>query len=409
MPAPPNIRNREKFHAISAGFLGWTLDAFDFFVVVFLFDSLAAQFHVTKAAIVATLAWTLLMRPVGAVIFGLLTDRYGRRIPLIANVVFFSIVELLCGFAPNYTVFLVLRLLYGIGMGGEWGVGTSLVMESTSSRWRGVLSGILQNGYAVGYLLAALAYRFAFPAWGWRPMFWLGGIPAFLALYISAKVPESEAWRHHRAPSTSAVLRAVARQWKLCLYLLLLMTFMMFLSHGTQDLYPDFLLSHHVGIALVSYIVILGNIGAVIGGIIFGQLSNAVGRRLGLIAALILSLAVIPLWAFGASLTSLAIGAFLMQVGVQGAWGIIPAHLSELSADSTRGLVPGLAYQMGIVLAARTPVAEFGLSRRVGYSWALAGFEIFTIVVLAIAVALGPERRGRSFVEPAPIESPVGV
>jgi SHS family lactate transporter-like MFS transporter len=409
MPAPPNIRNREKFHAISAGFLGWTLDAFDFFVVVFLFDSLAAQFHVTKAAIVATLAWTLLMRPVGAVIFGLLTDRYGRRIPLIANVIFFSIVELLCGFAPNYTVFLVLRIFYGIGMGGEWGVGTSLVMESTSSRWRGVLSGILQNGYAVGYLLAALAYRFAFPAWGWRPMFWLGGIPAFLALYISAKVPESEAWRHHRAPSTSAVLRAVARQWKLCLYLLLLMTFMMFLSHGTQDLYPDFLLSHHVGIALVSYIVILGNIGAVIGGIIFGQLSNAVGRRLGLIAALILSLAVIPLWAFGASLTSLAIGAFLMQVGVQGAWGIIPAHLSELSADSTRGLVPGLAYQMGIVLAARTPVAEFGLSRRVGYSWALAGFEIFTIVVLAIAVALGPERRGRSFVEPAPIESPVGV
>ncbi|HZR63829.1 MAG TPA: MFS transporter [Terriglobales bacterium] len=409
MPAPPNIRNREKFHAISAGFLGWTLDAFDFFVVVFLFDSLAAQFHVTKAAIVATLAWTLLMRPVGAVIFGLLTDRYGRRIPLIANVIFFSIVELLCGFAPNYTVFLVLRIFYGIGMGGEWGVGTSLVMESTSSRWRGVLSGILQNGYAVGYLLAALAYRFAFPAWGWRPMFWLGGIPAFLALYISAKVPESEAWRHHRAPSTGAVLRAVAKQWKLCLYLLLLMTFMMFLSHGTQDLYPDFLLSHHVGIALVSYIVILGNIGAVIGGIIFGQLSNAVGRRLGLIAALILSLAVIPLWAFGASLTSLAIGAFLMQVGVQGAWGIIPAHLSELSADSTRGLVPGLAYQMGIVLAARTPVAEFGLSRRVGYSWALAGFEIFTIVVLAIAVALGPERRGRSFVEPAPIESPVGV
>jgi SHS family lactate transporter-like MFS transporter len=409
MPAEQNPRSRERFHAIAAGFLGWTLDAFDFFVVVFLFDSLAAQFHVTKAAIVATLAWTLLMRPVGAVIFGLLTDRYGRRIPLIANVVFFSVIELLCGFAPNYAVFLVLRILYGIGMGGEWGVGTSLVMESTSSRWRGVLSGILQNGYAVGYLLAALAYRFAFPAWGWRPMFWLGGIPAFLALYISAKVPESEAWRHHRAPSTGAVLRAVAQQWKLCLYLLLLMTFMMFLSHGTQDLYPDFLQSHHVGVALVSYIVILGNIGAMTGGIIFGQLSNAIGRRLGLISALVLSLAVIPLWAFGTSLKALALGAFLMQVGVQGAWGIIPAHLSELSADSTRGLVPGLAYQMGIVLAARTPVAEFGLSKRVGYGWALAGFEIFTIVVLAIAVALGPERRGRSFVEPARIESPVSA
>ena len=397
--------NKAQFHAVAAGFLGWTLDAFDFFVVVFLFDSLAAQFHVTKAAIVATLAWTLLMRPVGALIFGLLTDRYGRRIPLIANVIFFSVIELLCGFAPNYGVFLLLRILYGIGMGGEWGVGTSLVMEATSSRWRGMLSGILQNGYAIGYILAALAYRFAFPAWGWRPMFWLGGIPAFLALYISAKVPESEAWRRHRKSSTGEVLKAVGQQWKLCAYLLLLMTFMMFLSHGTQDLYPDFLQSqHHVGVAVVSYIVILGNIGALLGGIIFGEFSNSKGRRLSLIAALLLSLAVIPLWAFGTSLTALALGAFLMQVGVQGAWGIIPAHLSELSADSTRGLVPGLAYQMGIVLAARTPVVEYGLRNRVGYSWALAGFEIFTIVVLGIIVAFGPERRGRSFIEPAPVE-----
>jgi SHS family lactate transporter-like MFS transporter len=187
------------------------------------------------------------------------------------------------------------------------------------------------------------------------------------------------------------------------------MTFMMFLSHGTQDLYPDFLKSHNVGVALVSYIVILGNIGAMVGGIIFGQLSNSAGRRFSLIAALILSLAVIPLWAFGSSLRTLAVGAFLMQVGVQGAWGIIPAHLSELSADSTRGLVPGLAYQLGIVLAARTPVAEYALRNRVGYNWALAGFEIVTIIVLAIAVAAGPERRGRSFVEYAPVESPVSA
>ena len=192
---------------------------------------------------------------------------------------------------------------------------------------------------------------------------------------------------------------------EVCAYLLLLMTFMMFLSHGTQDLYPDFLQSqHHVGVAVVSYIVILGNIGALLGGIIFGEFSNSKGRRLSLIAALLLSLAVIPLWAFGTSLTALAVGAFLMQVGVQGAWGIIPAHLSELSADSTRGLVPGLAYQMGIVLAARTPVVEYGLRDRVGYGWALAGFEIFTIVILGIIVAFGPERRGRSFIEPAPVE-----
>ena len=404
----PNSKfaHRDQFHAVAASFLGWTLDAFDFFVVVFLFDSLAAQFKVPKAQIVATLSWTLLVRPVGAVIFGLLADRYGRRIPLMANVIFFSVIELLCGFAPNYRVFLILRLLYGIGMGGEWGVGASLAMEAISTRWRGVVSGVLQNGYAAGYLLAAVAYRFAFPVWGWRPMFWLGGIPALLAFYIRVSVPESEAWQRHRAPSTLAVLRVVAQQWKLCLYLLLLMTFMMFLSHGTQDLYPDFLQAGHgAAVAMVSYIVILGNIGAILGGIVFGQLSNVAGRRRSLVLALILSLAVIPLWAFGSSFKVLALGAFLMQVGVQGAWGIIPAHLSELSADATRGLVPGLAYQLGIVLAARTPVMEYSLRDRVGYKWALAGFEIVTIVVLAITVLAGPERRGRGFIEPAVVES----
>ncbi len=206
------------------------------------------------------------------------------------------------------------------------------------------------------------------------------------------------AWQKHRAPSTAAVLRIVGEQWKLCLYLVFLMTFMMFLSHGTQDMYPDFLRTEHgASIAAISTIVILGNIGAVVGGIIFGQLSNTAGRRLSIVLALILSLAVMPLWAFGTTLTILALGSFLMQVGVQGAWGIIPAHLSELSADATRGLVPGLAYQLGIVLASRTPLAEYGLRDRFGYKWALAGFEIVTIVVLAVTVSLGKERRGRSF------------
>ena len=164
-------------HAVAAGFLGWTLDAFDFFVVVFLVDSLAERFGVGKSAIVWTLTATLAMRPVGALLFGLLSDRYGRRIPLMANVIFFSVVEFSCGFAPNYTVFLVLRALYGIGMGGEWGVGASLAMEAAPRRWRGILSGVLQSGYSVGYLLAAVAARLVLPAWGWRAMFWVGGVP----------------------------------------------------------------------------------------------------------------------------------------------------------------------------------------------------------------------------------------
>jgi SHS family lactate transporter-like MFS transporter len=385
-------------HAVTASFLGWTLDAFDFFVVVFLIDRLAADFHVGKKEIIASLFVTLVMRPVGALIFGLMTDRYGRRIPLMTNVVFFSLVELACGFSPNFTFFLVMRALYGIGMGGEWGIGASLAMESVPPRWRGILSGILQSGYSTGYILAAIVARFVLPTWGWRPMFWLGGLPALLAFYISAHVPESEAWKQHRAPSTVAVLRIVATQWKSFLYLVLLMTFMMFLSHGTQDLYPDFLGTvHKLTPAMQSYMAILYNIGAITGAVIFGQLSERLGRRVTMICSMTLALLVIPLWAFGSTIAVLAIGAFLMQAGVQGAWGIIPVHLSELSADETRGLVPGLAYQLGILIAAPTNSVEFLLREHVGYQWALAGFEMVTIAVLIVTIALGKERKGRSF------------
>jgi SHS family lactate transporter-like MFS transporter len=385
-------------HAVTASFLGWTLDAFDFFVVVFLIDRLAADFHVGKKEIIASLFVTLVMRPVGALIFGLMTDRYGRRIPLMTNVVFFSLVELACGFSPNFTFFLVMRALYGIGMGGEWGIGASLAMESVPPRWRGILSGILQSGYSTGYILAAIVARFVLPTWGWRPMFWLGGLPALLAFYISAHVPESEAWKQHRAPSTVAVLRIVATQWKSFLYLVLLMTFMMFLSHGTQDLYPDFLGTvHKLTPAMQSYMAILYNIGAITGAVIFGQLSERLGRRVTMICSMTLALLVIPLWAFGSTIAVLAIGAFLMQAGVQGAWGIIPVHLSELSADETRGLVPGLAYQLGILIAAPTNSVEFMLREHVGYQWALAGFEMVTIAVLIVTIALGKERKGRSF------------
>lgn len=387
-------------HAVTAGFLGWTLDAFDFFVVVFLVDTLAAQFGVSKSDIVLTMTATLAMRPVGAVVFGLLADRYGRRGPLMANVIFFSVVELLCGFAPNYTVFLVLRTIYGIGMGGEWGVGASLAMEAAPGKWRGILSGILQSGYSVGYLLAALAARFIEPHFGWRAMFWAGGAPALLALYIRSTVPESEAWKQHRAPTTRAILSVVSKFWKSALYLVLMMTLMMFLSHGTQDLYPDFLKTmYRASQRTVSYIAILYNVGAVVGAIIFGHLSEIFGRRRGMIAALLLSLTCIPAWAFAGSLALIAVGAFIMQMGVQGAWGVIPAHLNELSPDQTRGLLPGLAYQLGILVAAPVNNMEYALGRQFGYAWALAGFEIVTIAMLILVLAFGSERKGRGFIE----------
>jgi len=410
-PAGPRVYTRaEQRHALAASFLGWTLDAFDFFILVFMMDRVAAEFRVTKGAIVATLTATLALRPVGAVIFGMLADRYGRRRPLMANVIYFSLIEFGCGFAPNYTVFLVLRALYGIGMGGEWGVGASLAMEIAPRRWRGVLSGILQSGYSIGYLMAAVCARLVLPAWGWRPMFWLGGVPALLALYIRLRVPESEAWQQNRAPTVGAILRAVAGHGRSFVYLIALMTLMMFLSHGTQDLYPDFLKTTHLlADGTVSSIAILFSVGAVLGAIVFGHFSES-GRRRSMMFALGLSLAVIPLWAFGHSLPVLALGAFLMQVGVQGAWGVIPAHLNELAPDAARGLMPGLAYQLGILLAAPTNSLQYALAGRVGYPAALALFEFVVIVSLTAVLLFGSERRGRSFFgEPEPgVSRPAG-
>jgi SHS family lactate transporter-like MFS transporter len=278
-------------------------------------------------------------------------------------------------------------------------------MEAAPVRWRGVLSGILQSGYSIGFLLAAVAARFLLPHWGWRPMFWIGALPALLALYIRTKVPESEAWKQHRAANTAQLLRLVARRWKRFAYLVVLMTFMMFLSHGTQDLYPDFLNEVH-GFSDTARAngLIIANVGAVVGAILFGHLSQVAGRRKGMIAALGLSLLLIPLWAFGGGLVAILAAAFLMQAGVQGAWGVIPAHLNELSADAARGLMPGLAYQLGILLASPTNSVQYALRERFGYQWAMAGFEIVTILTLAMLLWLGSEEHGRSFVSSAKLD-----
>jgi MFS transporter, SHS family, lactate transporter len=396
--SPPGAR-KGTHHAVLAGFLGWTLDAFDFFVIVFLIDTLSRQFGVSKKEIVFTTTATLAMRPVGALIFGLLADRYGRRIPLMANVIYFSIIELLCGFAPNYTIFLILRALFGIGMGGEWGVGASLAMEAAPVRWRGILSGMLQSGYAVGYLLAAVAARFVLPAFGWRWMFWLGALPALLALYIRTKVPESEAWQQHRAATTGQVVRVVLHHWKSFLYLVVLMTFMMFLSHGTMDLFPDFLQEiHRATAAARANIAILYNLGAVAGAIVFGHFSQRIGRRKSMLCSLTLCLLVIPWWAFGGTLLTVTIAAVLMSLGVQGAWGVIPVHLNELSPDAARGLMPGMAYQLGILFASPTNSIQYALRDHFGYQWALAAFEVVTIVTLAALLWRGAEAHGKSFV-----------
>ena len=393
-----SLPQKGRGYAVSAGILGWTLDAFDFFVVVFLVDVLAAHFQVGKSSIVLSLGATLAMRPVGALLFGTLADRYGRRKPLIAVVAYFSLIEVLSGLAPNYPIFLVLRLLYGIGMGGFWGVGASLTLESAPGRWRGLLSGLLQGGYPLGYLLAAVAARLILPAWGWRAMFWAGLVPGIITMLVAYKSPESRAWKQHQVKSVRGILRVVWDHRKSFAYLVLMLTLMICLSHGTQDLYPDFLkTAHHVFPNVVAYLAMFYNFGALLGTISVGHTSEKLGRRKSIILSLSLCALVIPLWAFGHSLTILAIGAFLMQVGVQGAWGVIPAHLNELSPDAVRSLFPGFVYQLGVLFGSPTNSIEYALRDRVGYQWALTLFEGCTIIGLMLVFALGPERKGRVF------------
>ncbi len=307
-------------------------------------------------------------------------------------------VEVLTGLAPNYTTFLVLRALFGIGMGGEWGVGASLAMEKVPPRLRGMLSGLLQEGYAAGNLLAAISYFFLFQRWGWRPLFFLGGLPALLALFVRFRVKESEVWKKSREQSWSGLGRAIVSHWKLFLYLMLLMTMMNFVSHGTQDMYPTFLERQwHFGPSQRSVITGISMIGAILGGIVMGLLSDRYGRRRVMVGALLGGILMVPLWVYAPSTALLVLGAFLIQFMVQGAWGIIPAHLSELSPDSVRGFLPGFAYQCGVLVASSVVYIEAVFARTMSYATAMALTAVTVFALAAIAAAIGRERKGHVF------------
>ncbi|HEY2931038.1 MAG TPA: MFS transporter [Acidobacteriota bacterium] len=398
MTADKSGSSSDHFNAVLASFLGWTLDAFDFFVLVFVVPSVAKEFGKGIPAIAAAISLTLAMRPVGAFIFGLMADRYGRRLPLMIDLVFFSIVEVLSGLAPNYTVFMILRALFGVGMGGEWGVGASLAMEKVPPRLRGVLSGLLQEGYAAGYLLAACCYFFVFPHWGWRPMFFIGGLPALLALFIRFKVKESEVWKTTRHEKWSHLGRAIVSHWRLFLYLTAMMTMMNFVSHGTQDMYPTFLKEQRGFLPKqVAVIAIIYNVGAILGGLVMGFFSDHYGRRRGMVLALCLAIFAIPLWAYAPNTPLLVLGAFVMQFMVQGAWGVIPAHITELSPDSVRGFLPGFAYQCGVLIAGTVAYIEAVFAKHFSYSSAMALTALTVFSVAAIVVASGWENRGITF------------
>lgn len=401
--------DRDQRNAFLAALLGWTMDAFDYFIVVLVYADIAQDFGVSKEKVAFLTTATLLMRPVGALLFGLWADRVGRRVPLIADVLFYSIVGFACAFAPNLTVLVVLRFLYGIGMGGEWGLGAALAMEKIPVERRGFFSGLLQEGYSFGYLLAAAAYLLLHQGFdlSWRWLFGLSILPALVSLLIRSRVEESQVWAQSREAMRVTRTRfrdifldgAIVRRF---VYLIVLMTAFNWMSHGTQDVYPTFLKATDQGGAGLGettalIIAMIYNVGAIIGGLVFGTLSQRFGRRYTIAFCAILGLPVVPLFAYSHTAGFLCLGSFLMQVCVQGAWGVIPAHLTELSPDAIRGFYPGVTYQLGNLLAAMNLPIQEHLAKTHSYPFALTVTIVPVLIVVALVTLVGREARGVRF------------
>jgi len=402
-PKTANIKDnlsttRDHWYAVAASTIGWTLDSFDYFVVVMVLTEIAKEFGRTNAEVALTITLTLAFRPVGAFLFGLMADRYGRRLPLMIDVIAFSTLSVASGLAPNFTTFLVLRALFGIAMGGEWGAGASLVMEKVSPRWRGLLSGILQQGYTTGNLLASLAYFLIVPRFGWRALFFLGGAPALLALFIRSKVKESEVWERTHRKEWIQLWTVIKSNLTTFFYLVLFLTFMGFCGHGTQDMYPTFLKTQRGFSAQgAAVMTMIANLGALVGGVLVAMISDRAGRRRSIVCGLGIAILVIPLWVFSPSTAMLALGAFLIQFGVHGAWGVVPAHISELVPDQIRGFMPGFAYQCGILLAGTITYLQALFGSATSYSTAMALTALAVFASTAVVVSVGPEKRGVVF------------
>jgi SHS family lactate transporter-like MFS transporter len=383
-----------------ACFLGWSLDAFDFFILTFCVSAIATQFQTKVSAVAEAIFITLAFRPVGAALFGMMADRFGRRPTLMIDIIAYSVFELSSAFAPSLKILLITRALFGIAMGGEWGVGAALAFETLPAEARGLFSGVLQEGYAAGYLMAALVYGTLFRFVGWRGMFVIGALPAFLVIYIRTQVNESPAWAQGRVSRKAETRpgKGVLTYMGTFAFLIVLMFAFTSFSHGSQDLYATFLTKDHKFTPqTVGFIAIIANIGALFGGILFGAWSEKLGRRRTIVIAALLTIPVIPLWAFSHSVPMLALGGFLMQFMVQGAWGVVPAHLNELSPPAVRGTFPGLAYQLGNLLSSRNSVLQAKLAeQRYGgvFGPALAWTFLVIVLLLAVITGSGRERRG---------------
>ena len=396
--------NRQQRHTFIAAFLGWTLDSLDFFLLIFCVEAIASDFHARPSDVLSTVFLTLAFRPVGALLFGVLADRYGRRPVLMFNILSFSVIEFACAFAPSLNVLLILRALFGIAMGGEWGVGAALAFETLPTEGRGTFSGVLQEGYAFGSILASGAFALLFHWIGWRGLFLIGASPAFLVFYVQARVEESPVWtvanekrRANTGVAFSEKLKLIQSFLPTFCFLVLLMTAFMSFSHGTQDVYPTFLeVQMKLTPQVVGTIGVIYGFAQIAGGIVFGTASEKWGRKRAIIAAALLSLLAIPAWAYGHSALTLAVGAVVMQFMVQGAWGVVPAYLAELTPAPIRATAPGLAYQLGGLVTSWNSKAQALAAEKWGsYPNVLAITVVIVALLLAILASLGHEVKGK--------------
>lgn len=395
--------DKQQRAALTASLLGWTLDAFDFFLLTFVLTDIARDFGTKVSDVSEALFLTLMMRPLGALVFGMLADRFGRKPVLQIDVALYSTLAFASAFSPNLTTLLILRALFGFAMGGEWGVGASLTMESIPPKLRGLVSGLLQEGYAFGFILGALANLFL-PHVGWRGLLMFSALPALLVLYIRRNVEESPAWAAGAEKRRETnIWRTMGQNWKILLYAVVLMTAFNFFSHGTQDLFATFLKAqHHMTAGTVTMVTLVANVGAIIGGVTFGAFSEKIGRRKAIMWAALFAVPILPLYAVVQTPVLLGLTAFLVQISVQGAWGVVPVHLNELSPDAIRGVFPGFAYQLGNLLSSKNAVWQSKIAEANGnnYGLALAVVGGAVAIILAGMALFGPEARGKVFGAP---------